>query len=150
MREVKSPVVPRAIGPFIVKELVPGISGQAKVLVTGDNLASKTGSGLVDVFSTPCLVLLMEGAAVAAIGDYLEPGETTVGTVVNIRHLAPTPPGLTVTATARLTEIDGRRLVFQVEADDGVDKVGEGTHERFVVRAEKFILKAGQKTGGSP
>lgn len=98
------------------------------------------------MFSTPNLVLLMEEAAVNALMPYLEPGETTVGSVVNIRHLAPTPPGLTVTATARLTLVDGRRLVFQVEASDGIDRVGEGTHERFLVSKERFISRAAEKS----
>jgi len=91
-------------------------------------------------------VLLMEVAAVDALAPYLEGDETTVGSLVNIRHLAPTPPGLTVTATARLQQIDGRRLVFQVEASDGIDIVGDGTHERVLVSKERFNLRAGEKS----
>ena len=69
-----------------------------------------------------------------------------VGTLVNIRHISPTPLGLTVTATATLTEIDGRRLVFHVEARDELDKVGEGTHERFLISVDRFISRAREKS----
>ncbi|MFY9471774.1 MAG: thioesterase family protein [Bacillota bacterium] len=129
-----------------MKQIPIGTKGSKSVKVTEDTLASATGSGAVDVFSTPNLVLLMEEASVEAVKDYLENGETTVGTMVNIRHLAATPPGLTVTATAVLTEVDGRRLVFEVSAHDGVDIVGQGTHERFVVDRAKFIEKSLRKT----
>jgi len=131
---------------FLMKQIPIGTKGSKSVKVTEDTLASATGSGAVDVFSTPNLVLLMEEASVEAVKDYLENGETTVGTMVNIRHLAATPPGLTVTATAVLTEVDGRRLVFEVSAHDGVDIVGQGTHERFVVHRAKFIEKSLRKT----
>jgi len=131
---------------FLMKQIPIGTKGSKSVKVTEDTLASATGSGAVDVFSTPNLVLLMEEASVEAVKDYLENGETTVGTMVNIRHLAATPPGLTVTATAVLTEVDGRRLVFEVSAHDGVDIVGQGTHERFVVDRAKFIEKSLRKT----
>jgi fluoroacetyl-CoA thioesterase len=131
---------------FLMKQIPIGTKGSKSVKVTEDTLASATGSGAVDVFSTPNLVLLMEEASVEAVKDYLEDGETTVGTMVNIRHLAATPPGLTVTATAVLTEVDGRRLVFEVSAHDGVDIVGQGTHERFVVDRAKFIEKSLRKT----
>lgn len=116
------------------------------MIATEDTLASKVGSGAVPVFSTPNLVLLMEEAAVDAVKSYLEEGETTVGSLVNIRHIAPTPSGLQITATAVLTQVDGRRLVFRVEANDAVEKVGEGIHERYVVSRERFILKALQKS----
>lgn len=129
-----------------MKHLPIGTKGSKTIEVTQDTLASATGSGTVDVFSTPNLVLLMEEACVEALKEYLEDGETTVGTMVNIRHLAATPPGLTVTATAVLTEVDGRRLVFEVSAHDGVDIVGQGTHERFVVDRAKFIEKSLRKT----
>ena len=123
-----------------------GIQGRATVKVTQSNLASSTGSGAVDVFSTPSLVLLMEEAAMDALKPYMEPGESSVGTLVNIRHISPTTLGLTVTATATLTEIDGRRLVIHVEARDELDKVGEGTHERFLISVDRFISRAREKS----
>lgn len=129
-----------------MKNMPLGAQGTARVVVTSETLASRTGSGGVDVFSTPNLVLLMEEAAVEAVRDFLDPGETSVGALVNIRHLAPTPAGMTITATARLSHVDGRRLVFQVEAHDGVDRVGEGVHERFIISTDRFISRAREKS----
>lgn len=129
-----------------MKPLQTGIHGKATVRVTDANVASSVGSGAVDVFSTPSMVLLMEEAAVDALRPYIEEGESTVGSAVNVRHISPTPIGLEVTATATLTEIDGRRLVFQVEAHDGIDKIGEGTHERFLVSVDRFITRAREKS----
>jgi len=85
------------------------------------------------------MIALMENAAWRAVADQLEPGYVTVGTVVNIRHLAATPLGQQVRATAKLIEIDGRRLVFQVEAYDEQRQIGEGRHERFIVNLERFL-----------
>jgi fluoroacetyl-CoA thioesterase len=129
-----------------MKPLQTGIHGKATVRVTDANVASSVGSGAVDVFSTPSMVLLMEEAAVDALRPYIEEGESTVGSAVNVRHISPTPIGLEVTATATLTEIDGRRLVFQVEAHDGVATIGEGTHERFLISIERFISRAREKS----
>lgn len=129
-----------------MKPLQTGIHGKATVRVTDANVASSVGSGAVDVFSTPSMVLLMEEAAVDALRPYIEEGESTVGSAVNVRHISPTPIGLEVTATATLTEIDGRRLVFQVEAHDGVATIGEGTHERFLVSVDRFITRAREKS----
>lgn len=128
-----------------MKEIAPGIVGEAEIEVTPDTLASKWGSGAVGVFSTPALVGLMEAAALKAVEPYLDVGETTVGALVNITHLAPTPPGLKVRARATLVETCGRKMVFKVEAWDDREKVGEGTHERFVVDRERFISKAKKK-----
>lgn len=129
-----------------MREITVGTQGTASVLVTPEMMASHISSGAVDVFATPNLVLLMEVAAVDALAPYLAGDETTVGSLVNIRHLAPTPPGFTVTATARLQQIDGRRLVFQVEASDGIDVVGDGIHERVLVSKERFKLRADGKS----
>jgi fluoroacetyl-CoA thioesterase len=98
------------------------------------------------VFATGFLVGFIEWACIQSVHDHLDwPREQTVGTHVNLSHLAATPPGLEVIACVRLTEVDGRRLVFEVEASDGVDVISRGTHERFVINAEKFILKVKQK-----
>lgn len=129
-----------------MKPIRVGAAGHASACVTSANLASSTGSGAVQVFSTPSLVLLMEEAAMAALEPYMEEGESSVGSLVNVRHLSPTPPGFRVSATATLTEIDGRRLVFQVQAHDGVDKIGDGTHERFLISVDRFISRAREKS----
>ena len=88
---------------------------------------------LPQVFATPMMVTIMENAALNAIRDYLEPGESAVGTVVNVRHLAATPVGHQVTATATVTKVDGRRIEFDVSARDETEEIGTGTHERMLV-----------------
>jgi predicted thioesterase len=100
---------------------------------------------VVPVFATPSLVALMEVAAVDALEGRLPPGDTTVGTRIDIAHLAATPLGEEVRALARLVEVDGRRLVFDVEAHDGARKVGEGRHERTVVARNRFLEKLGRR-----
>ena len=97
------------------------------------------------VFGTPALVALMERAAVDAVTPHLPPGKTSVGGRIDVRHLAATPVGMRVRARAELVEIEGRRLVFSVEAWDEVEQVGEATHERFVVDEERFAAKADAK-----
>jgi len=125
--------------------LTPGLTAEVSAVVGPENMASAIGSGGVDVFSTPMLIALMEGAAYQAVQPHLNPGETTVGTLVNVKHLAATPGGLTVRAVARLEAVDGRRLVFAVEAFDDREKVGEGSHERVVVTLDRFLARVQQK-----
>ncbi len=111
------------------------------VKVTKENCASAMGSGALDVFATPSMVALMEGAACEVIKDSLEDGQSSVGTKVDISHLKATPLGDTVTATATLVEMDGRRLVFKVSAADSKGLIGEGTHERFLINIDRFLSK---------
>jgi fluoroacetyl-CoA thioesterase len=125
--------------------LIPGLSGEAEVLVREADTAASLGSGLVPVFGTPALVALMEGAAVKAVSACLPPGQITVGGRIDVRHLAATPIGMRVKARAALLEIDGRRLVFHVTAWDEIEPVGEATHERFVVDEARFLAKAHTK-----
>lgn len=126
-------------------ELLPGSIGEATVQVTAGNTAEAYGSGLLPVFSTPAMIALMEEAAVNCTGKYLEEGTTTVGTALNVRHLAATPMGLGVRARAELTEVSGRRLTFHVEAYDDREMIGEGTHERFIIQSDKFMTKVQTK-----
>jgi len=119
--------------------LETGLTGEATTTVVHENTAAHVGAGGVEVFATPMMIALMENAAWRAVADHLEPGYVTVGTVVNVRHLAATPLGQQVRATAKLIEIDGRRLVFQVEAHDEQRQIGEGRHERFIVNLEHFL-----------
>lgn len=119
----------------------PGLSAKWSVTVEEVHTAAHWGSGGVDVFATPQLIGLMETAAVAALDHLLPPGYCSVGTRVDIKHLAATPVGDTITAAAEIVEVDGRRIVFQVEAHDSATKVGEGRHERFVVNLERFMAK---------
>jgi predicted thioesterase len=128
-----------------MKSINPGISAEVQIEVSKDMLASQWGSGIVEVFSTPAMVGLMEGAAEKAVRPFLDDGETTVGTWISVKHLAPTPPGMKVKAVAVLRAVEGRRLTFKVEAWDEVERIGEGEHERFVVDQERFMNRAQEK-----
>lgn len=128
-----------------MNSLKPGIKGEAAVVVDDSDTALAYGSGGVPVFATPAMIGLMEKAALSSVDPLLEDGMTTVGTVLNVQHLAATPVGMRVTATSELTEVAGRRLVFLVEARDDVEVVGRGTHERFIVTQKKFLDRAASK-----
>lgn len=116
-----------------------GMSAEASTVVVPENTAAAVGAGGVEVFATPMMIALMENAAWRAVADHLDEGFVTVGTLVNVRHLAATPLGQRVRATAELIEIDRRRLVFRVEAYDERQKIGEGIHERFMVQLQRFL-----------
>ena len=113
--------------------------------VTESNTALSVGSGSLKVYATPAMLALMEKAACEALKDILGEGETTVGTLLNVKHIAATPVGMTVTATAELIERDGRKLLFNVQASDESGIIGEGSHERFVVLADRFTEKTYSK-----
>ena len=121
--------------------LTPGLTGEATTTVVHENTAAAVGAGGVEVFGTPMMIALMEMAAWRAVEDKLEPGLVTVGTHVNVKHLGATPLGQQVRASAELLEADGRRLVFKIEAYDERQKIGEGTHERFIVQLERFLSR---------
>lgn len=132
--------------------LKPGIRYEHKFVVP----ASKTVPALYpeseeflempEVFATGFLVGFLEWACIKTVNPHLDwPHEQTVGTHIDVSHEAATPPGLEVTATVELIEVEGRRLVFSVEAHDGIDLISKGRHERFVINREKFIAKVGAK-----
>ncbi len=123
----------------------PGIKGIGEVVVTEELTAMRIGSGLLPVYATPMMIALMENTAANSVQPYLEEGQGTVGTRVDVSHLAATPLGMTVRVETELTEIDRRRLVFSVHAFYDAGLIGEGTHERFIVNNEKFMLKANSK-----
>ena len=114
-------------------------------IVTESNTALSVGSGSLKVYATPAMLALMEKAACEAIKDLLNDGETTVGTNLNVNHVAATPVGMTVSATAELVERDGRKFVFKVTASDESGLIGEGSHERFCVLADRFTEKTYSK-----
>lgn len=122
-----------------------GIKGRAEDTVSEKNVASKIGSGVVDVYATPCLIGLMEEAAQTSVAPFLGEGMTTVGTKLNVSHDAATPVGMKVWAESELIEEDGRRLVFSVKAYDECGMIGQGEHERFVVKLDRFMEKVGAK-----
>ncbi len=118
-----------------------GLKHESTTVVSAANTAATLGSGDMDVFATPAMVALMENAAMLAVRDHLPEGSATVGTQINTSHLKASPLGATITASAELTEVDGRRLTFAVKAWDEKGIIGEGSHTRFVVDRERFLSK---------
>lgn len=123
-------------------KLKAGLSAEMMIEVTKESTAAAVGSGSLEVFATPMMIAAMEEAACEAISDALGMGETSVGTMVNVEHLAPTPVGGSVVIVASLVEVDGRSLTFEVEARDEAGLVGRGKHKRFIVNADRFMEKA--------
>lgn len=128
-----------------MRNLARGLVGEVEIAVTQEDTAARWGSGRVPVLGTPVLVALMERAAVEALTCHLPAGQTSVGSRIDVHHLAPTPAGMRVRARAELLEVAGRRLTFRIEAWDEEERVGEATHERFLVNIERFIAKARSK-----
>ena len=109
---------------------------------------SEAFQAMPEVFATGYLVGLLEWACIEAMNPHLDwPREQSVGTHINVSHLAATPPGLTVTVEVRLDRVEGRKLSFTISAHDGMDRIAEGTHERFVIDAARFNAKVGEKAG---
>jgi len=128
-----------------VEEIAPGLASECQLLVKEENTAIHLGSGDVSALATPEMIRWMEKASVATVDPLLPEGYKTVGILVNVRHLAATPMGMEVRVRAELAEVDGRRLVFRVEAHDEVEKVGEGEHHRMIVDAKRFGEKMSKK-----
>jgi fluoroacetyl-CoA thioesterase len=126
-------------------ELEPGATNTIVIVVDESMTADRFGNTGVQVLATPMLVSYFELAAHQLAMPALEPGQGTVGSHIDIRHLAATPIGMRVTFRATLTERNGRRLLFRVEADDEHELVGEGTHERFVVDMHRFMERIATK-----
>ena len=126
-------------------EIKVGRKGSKEEIVTKDKVASAVGSGSVAVYATPCLVLLAEATCKDCVAPFLEEGMTTVGTSVCIEHIAATPMDMRVCCECKLTEVDGRRLVFEVSCFDEAEQVGRGTHERVIINQEKFEAKVNAK-----
>ena len=119
-----------------------GMKGRAGTVVAQENTAQAAGSGLVPVFATPWMIALMENAAVNAVQAALAPDEGTVGTRLDVTHDAATPIGMRVWAEAEVTAVEGRKITFAVAAYDEAEKIGGGTHERFIIKPERFLAKA--------
>ena len=129
-------------------EIKIGTKGYKEDFVRKENTAAAIGSGAVEVFATPAMIALMENAALDAIAPFLEEDQSSVGTNISTSHLAASPLGIKVWATAEVIEVDRRRIVFAVKAFDENEMIGEGTHERFVIQTDKFLAKAKSKTQG--
>ncbi len=128
--------------------LLPGRTGTATLVVAEAHTAPKLGSGRAPVFGSPAMVALIEAAAVACVEDDLPAGQETLGIHLNVEHIAATPAGLSVTATAELIEVSGRKLVFKVEARDTRELIGRGLHTRIVVDTARFRAKVAAKLQG--
>jgi predicted thioesterase len=122
-----------------------GLVGEAQTEVTESLSATHLGSGAVSVYATPAMIALMEMAAVNAIEALLETGQSSVGTLVNIRHLAATPLHRTVRARAEVTAVEGRSVTFKVVAWDDTEQIGEGTHTRFIIDVARFQARLAAK-----
>jgi predicted thioesterase len=125
--------------------MYPGLTGKSEMVVKEGDLVTRLGGMNVDVLSTPRLIQLLEAAALEAIEGFLLPGQITLGSLLKIRHLSPTPLGMRVTAHAVLKEVDEKRLLFWVDAHDDLEKIAEGEHERILVSKERFLQKIEKK-----
>ena len=125
-----------------------GIKGRAEDTVRPENTAQAACSGALPVYGTPFMCALMENASWTSLVPYLEEGEGTVGTKLEITHDSATPVGMKVWAESEVTEVDGRRIVLKVAAYDERGLIGQGTHERFVIQNERFLAKTAKKLEG--
>lgn len=124
-----------------------GIKGNLERTVTEDLTAEALGSGLLPVFATPAAVALAEETAWRSVAGELEEGQGTVGTLMELAHIAATPLGMKVRCETELVEVDRRKLVFTVKIYDEKEKVADGRHERFIIDNAKFLSKAESKRG---
>ena len=125
--------------------LKPGLRGEAGLLVSEEHTAPRVGSGAIHVLATPVMINLFEAAALAAIERFLPPGYQSLGTVLNIRHIAATPVGMRVRAFATVEKVDGRTIFLRLEARDERELIGDGAHERVVVNVERFDQRVQKK-----
>ena len=124
----------------------PGMIGEKTTIVTPEQTARHLGSGGIDVYATPAMIALLEGAAVTAIDPHLPEGSASVGIDLNVRHLAATPLGHEVRARAEVTNVDGKKVAFTVQAWDEDELIGEGTHTRFVIDTARFLARLETKS----
>ncbi len=125
--------------------LVAGLTGKTEITVAEEHTAPHVGSGQVRVLATPVLTNLLEAAALAAAERFVPAGHQTVGTLLAIKHMAATPVGMRVTACAEVLKVEGRVITFRLWADDEVEPIAEGTHERVIINLDKFDTRMGAK-----
>ena len=128
--------------------LSPGLVGRTELVVGEEHTAPRVGSGLVHVLATPVMINLFEAAALDALDKHLPPGYQSLGTVLNVRHVAATPVGMKVFAEARIIRVENRTVFLEVTAKDEKELIGDGTHERVVVNVEKFSQRVKRKLAG--
>jgi fluoroacetyl-CoA thioesterase len=138
-----------ATSEWVMGEIPVGARGVSALKVKPEHLANQfKDSILPEVLATPVMILVMENAALNAVRPYLEPGQSVLGTLVNVRHLAATPVGHVVQAEAEVTRVDGRRIEFKVSARDEREEIGRGTHERMIVDRARVDTKLAAKPAG--
>lgn len=125
--------------------LMPGLSAQVDIVVAEEHTAPHVGSGQVRVLATPVLTNLLEAAALKAAEPHVQAGHQTVGTLLSLRHTAATPVGMRVSAHAEVTRVEGRTIHFRLWAEDEVEPIAEGTHERVIINLDKFDTRMGAK-----
>jgi fluoroacetyl-CoA thioesterase len=129
-------------------EIAPGLQGTVELVVAEEHTAPSIGSGKVRVLATPVMINLFEAAALKAIEHLLQPGYQSLGTHLDVHHVAATPVGMRVRAVAEVTKVNGRSVTFKLSASDLSDQIGHGTHERVVVNVAKFDARVQKKLAG--
>ena len=124
---------------------VEGLQKELEYIVTNNDTAKTVGSGTLEVLATPRLIALLENIAMSLVEDKLEDGKTTVGTKVDVSHIAATPVGMKIKVIAKVLKVDGRRILFNISAYDQKEKILEGTHERYIITVEKFVERVYNK-----
>lgn len=125
-----------------------GMTGTAELIVGEEHTAPRVGSGKIRVLATPVMINLIEAAALKAAEHLLPPGHQSLGTLLNVKHIAATPVGMKIKATATVTKVEGRNIYFDVSAEDEKETIGGGTHERVVVNVERFDKRVQRKISG--
>jgi predicted thioesterase len=133
-----------------LSRIVPGMTGTAHLVVGPEHTAPFVGSGRIAVLATPVMINLIEAAALNATEHLLVAGQQSLGTHLDVSHMAATPVGLTVTASAEVVRVEGRTIVFRVEARDPVETIGSGTHRRVVVNVGRFDERVQRKAAAQP
>src|SRR6202158_3082408 len=140
---------PARVSPVLAR-ITPGLTGTSEIVVGPEHTAPFVGSGRIAVLATPVMINVIEAAALMAVEHLLPAGHQSLGIRLDVRHFAATPVGLTVTATAEVTKVDGRTITFRVEARDDREVIGDGIHERVVVNVARFDDRLQRKTRNSP
>lgn len=122
-----------------------GTKGYADALVEQEDTAKVVGSGDLLVYATPCMVALMEGAACESIAPFLAEGESSVGTMMQVNHISATPVGMEVRAESEVAAVEGRKVTFSIKAFDEAGEIGNAVHERFIIKADRFLEKTYDK-----
>jgi fluoroacetyl-CoA thioesterase len=132
----------------VLSRITPGLTGTAEIVVGPEHTAPFVGSGRIAVLATPVMINVIEAASLAAVEHLLPAGHQSLGIHLDVSHVAATPVGLRVTATAEVIGVEGRTIKFRVEAHDEVETIGGGTHERVVVSVERFDERVQRKVRG--